>query len=410
MRSIVTTRRYGPKRTYRRHDATDGAIWLWRARLVTPWKSISPWTAFDEFGVTQVGSIPVGHLVPISVIWSQPTSQWTTQDADGHTQDAYHLEISADPSFSPLEYDSGEVESTNLYHVHTGLAAGLHYRRLKVRVNETDWSEWEQDRFTISAGTSQSALWELFRQHPDGIRSKIYVPISSVEGRRAWNDVGGFDFTIDNFKPFVERAWFAIHHFDEVSGAVAHDIFGKNDLDLSGSPAWTDGVLNLTGTEYGVSRDLAFNLSGDFTAYLVLYPSGTSGCIWFLGEDANDTNYYSVQYNGTGKIRIVVNGATSADLTVSATAWVLLRLKRVGTTLTLTNISATVPSDVTTTATATGVPKLAIGRYMGATPGSTVTSSKVAGHMLHSDDMTAAEDTREVLAYKSILRHRSIEL
>ncbi len=405
----LTTRRYGPKLGSRRRDSTVGAIYSWRARFITPWNTASPWTASDEFGVAQAGNAPICELVPLSVVWDQPLSQWTWRDVDdGHVQDAYQVQIASDATFSSLEDDSGVAAGTALYHQHSGLAAGTHYRRARVRTNSVDWSEWDYDSFVLTARTSQSARILLTRRHRDGIESKIYVPVSSVKALRSYGAPGGFEFVINNFHPWTERALVACHHFDELSGAVGHDIFGENHLTLTGSPAWTDGVLNLTGTEYSQSGDLSLNLGGDFTAYLAGLFDGTAGCLWFLGEDANDANFYSVRYNGAGKVRIVHAGGNSSDLTVSSTAPVVLRIKRAGTTVTLTRLDTA--SSVTATVTAAGTARLALGHYGGATPGSIADAAQLAGHLLYSDDLTAAEDALNLAAYRGNLAHRSLQV
>jgi hypothetical protein len=406
----ATSRRYGPKLQDRPIDVTVGGAWSWRARFVAKWGVASPWTEYDTFGVTQAGSLPTCSLVPLPVlIWDSPLSQWTWRDVDdGHVQDAFRVQIATDAAFTSIVDDSGDVVSAALSYQHGALAAGTYYRRAKVRTNAIDWSAWDYDSFVLAAKTSQSQLVLLSLRHRDGIESRIYAPISSPRAVRQYGGTGGFEFVINNYYPWTERALVSCHHFQELSGAVGHDWFGENHLTLAGSPAWTDGVLNLAGDDYGQSADLTFVLDADWSAYLAVLPSGASGCLWFLGGYADDANYYSVQFNGAGKVRVVHAGGASADLTVAAASWVVLRIKRSGTTVTLSRLDT--GASVTATVTATGTARLAIGRYAGATPGSIAAGAKVAGHLLYSDDVTAAEDTINLAAYRSNLVHRSLQV
>lgn len=404
----LTTRRYGTARPFRPFDSTVGAVHSWRGRFITPWNTASPWTAYDEFGVTTAGSLPTFGLVPLGTVWDQPVSRWTLTAHDGHVQDAYQVQVATDPSFSSVEEDSGVVASTAVFYQHVGLTNGLKYRRGRGRVNSTDWSEWDYDSFTLAAKTSQSVLVQLTRLHRDGIESKIYVPISSVAAVRTFNAPGGFEFVVDNFYPWCERSLVACHHFDELTGAVAHDIFGENHLALSGAPAWTSGVLNLTGTEYGVSGPLTLTLSGDWTAYIAGLFAGASGCIWYLGDDSDDANYYSVAYNGSGKVRIVSAAGNSADLTISTTSPLVLRVRRSGTQVALERLDS--GANVSQVVTATGTAHVALGRYSGATPGSVASAAKLAGHLLYANDLTDDEDLQNLDAYRGNLVHRSLQL
>jgi len=408
--------RYGSKIAGYRRRVIVGTGYQWRARYRTAWGYYSPWSEVSDFGISQYGHVPVVTMQPLGTVYAQPMTRWTWYDVDeDHVQDAYQIQLDLHPDFLSLTYDSGTVASANLYHQHSALANGTYYRRMRVRTNTTDWSEWDYDNFTLAAATSQSILFELFRVHPDGVLSKIYVPISSPVGTQTWSDTGGFSFVINNFRPFVERTLVACHHFDEMSDAVAHDIFGTMDLVLVGSPAWTSGVLNLTGgTQYGYSRIFTFDANGDWTTYLVVYPNGSSGCVWCIG-DADDWHYlHSIGYSGSGNLYIRSMDAggtnTSSNLTVPTNAWVPLRLKKASTTLTLTRLDT--GASVTCTAkTVTGARIfLSIGCRLEIWPDAyeIVNSAKIAGHLLYSDNLTDTEDARNLAAYRDFLLHRGV--
>lgn len=394
----------------------SAGTYSWTARTIDPWGSVSDWQYADTFVVSQAGTLPQCILEPLPrTIYSQPMTRWGWTDVDGDVQTAYEIEIDDSPGFGSPAYDSGTVVSAVLFYQHSGLANGTWYRRVRVRTGAADWSAWEVDSFILANPTSQSSVLELYRVHPEStpgnlVRSKIHVPITSPVGNRIYSGTGGFSFVMNNFPPFVERSIVSCHHFDELSGAIAHDIFGPYDLALTGSPAWTSYVLNLAGDDYGVSPDLALALGGDWTIEFVLKATGSSGCLVFLGRSTDDANYVHVSYNGSGIIRIERNGAQSANLTVGTTLWKFLRLKKAGTTCTLTDLSGTAGGVTLTSVSATGTPRLAVGRRMSATPASTANSGLLAGLKVHSDDLTAAEDARDLEAYRQTLVHRGVSI
>jgi hypothetical protein len=362
----------------------------------------------DTFTITAANFAPVCELAGIPpTIYGQPVSAWVCIDAYGDPQDAYVLQIASDVAFTSLEYDSGTVAGTTGRYVHTGLAAGLHYRRCKVRVRTSDWSDYEVDSFTIAAAIAQSSALELLQRFADGIERKIWLPISSPESTLRCNAGNEFTFTIDNFQPFVERAVFACHHFDETSGAVAHDIFGGHDLALTGAPAWTDGVLNLAGGDYGLTAATDIVMANDWTTYLAVKASGTSGELWSLSALASNSNYVGIRYWAAGYILIVKDANNSNALAVPATSWIILRLKNVSGTCTLARLD-TGTSVTLAIGSPTGTARIGLGCFAGLTLGSIADAGLIAGHLFYTDDMTAAEDTRQLAAFRQTLIHRGV--
>lgn len=400
--------RWGARGGARRYRVVVGAVYVVRARWRTPWGTYSPWSGTVDFGVSIAGSLPVARLDPLTVVWDQPLTRWSWYDVDGDVQTDYQIQLATNTAFSPTVLDTGTVTSTAMQYQHSGLTANAYYRRLRVRTGGVDWSAWVQDSFVFQAATSQATDFSLYRVHSDGVKSQIFVPLSGVEATRRLDGASEFKFTFNNFMPFVERALEGCWHFDEISGAVAHDIVNPPySLALVGSPAWTSAVINLAGDDYGDSGNVSLDLSSDYSIFLLAYPSGTSGTLLYLGAYANNTNYAAVQYNLAGKVRIAVNGATSADLTVDAASWVVLRLKRVGTTLTLTRLD-TGTSVTLAGGSPTGTPRISVGHFAGLTPSGIVNAGKVAGLLLYSDDPTAAEDAQNLAAYRANWIHRGV--
>lgn len=390
-------------------ESVGGYAWRARfARFNTPWSFFSDWTEYDYFSVSQVGSIPVCHMEALrAVMWELPTIRWTYDDIDGDTQTALQVQIATDSEFSNIVFDSGEIQSTELfYHIEDELDYGFYYVRLKIQTAGIDWSEWEEDSFTYAEPTSQDSLFDLFRQHPDGVLSRIYVPLSSVVATQKWNAPSEFEFVINNLYPFPEERLVSCHHFDEISGSVAHDIFGPNDIALSGV-TWDDVILNLSGGAYGVSKEISIALDGDFTAVMVINgDAGSSGFIWYLGDSDTDTNFYAIVWDGTNNVQVITNDTGSDDLYVEG--WCILALQRSGSDLNLIRVGGADNSSVSISApgSISGSPHLGLGCFAGGGINNVVDQAQYAGHLLYS---MALDDPRLLFEpYKNFNSHRGV--
>ena len=382
--------------------------YVWRVRATDEHGMVGSWCATDSFAITQAGNLPVCLPVPWGPALSPVTSQWSFTDADGDSQTAFQVQLATDAGFTSIVSDSGVTVSTALSYAHGALAAGTYHRRTKVRTRTADWSPWATDTIIVTAATSQSLDLEIFRKHSDGILSKLWNPVTGVKLTKRPDGSSSLGFTFDQFPvPVIIRGLFAAHMMDEVSGTVAHDIVGAADLALTGTPAWTNAVLNLAGSQYGQSAAVSgLTLDAEFAAFLAVYPSGTTGTLWFLGSYTDDAKYYAVEYHGSGKVRIKAAGSTSSDLTVATNAWQMLRLVRSGANLKLKRMDTA--TEVTlATPHPTGTPRLAIGRYAGLTPATIVDAGKVATALLYTVATTDAENTQNYRALKEgMLVHR----
>lgn len=374
----------------------SAGTYTWTAKSIDPWGRTSDYQTADVFVVTQVGSLPTCELDPLpAVIYEQPRSVWSTRDADLQAQDAYQLEIATDAGFTLFEYQSGVVASTAMHYQHSGLAVGLKYRRCRVRTNGVDWSTYDTDSFTLAAKTSQADDLLLYRRHPDGIKSRIWTPVRDVQARKRLDGPGEFSFQINQFALPALRNLYGMWEFEETSGAVAHDVWGGNNLALTGSPPWLAGQgLHLESGDYAQSADLAFTLDSDFTIYLVFYVYRTRGTLLYLGSYAGDANYYELEMVGDGLLQLNANDGSgevsSWTVAVPISDWCCIQLRRSG------------AGDVHPT----GTPRLALGRFAGATPGVATIEAVIAGLLLYSDDHTDAEETRAFDAYQTSLIHR----
>ena len=378
-----------------------------------PWNQYgydTPTTAADDLSAyleydAIVRSIPVCRLDPLpSPIYTQPLTRWTYSNLDGSPQMGYELWLATDVAFTSIVLDTGLSQTdTSTAYQHSGLTPGLYYRRLQVQSREGYLSEYAEDSFTFAVPTFPTSITEdygLFRRHADGVLSPLLVPVTGLTAKRRLDGPSEMTLSMNEFAPFIEKYLVMCQHFDEMApSAFAHDIVQSNHLALSSDSAWVGGGgvgLDLS-LAYGYSGSLNWTLDADFTVYLAVYPSGTSGCIWYLGSYADLTNYYSIQYNGAGKARIVVDGATSSNLTVSAIAYVVLRLKRSGSTLTLTRLD-TGAAVTLATPHPTGNPRIVIGAFGDFT--SRTSAGAILGHLLHSDVLTTAEDAQQYEAYR----------
>lgn len=424
--------RWGARGSVRRNRVIVGATYVVRARWRTPIGTFSPWSGTVDFGVSVAGSIPIAVLVPLpQYIWSQPLTQWTYFDADGDAQTDYQLQIASDAAFSSLEFDSGIVTSKVLSYQHSGLSAATHYRRLRVRTAGTDWSTYTHDSFVLQTASTQTTVLDLFRVHWDDLpatapqRSKIYVPVTNARRTVRLDGPGEFSFTPNAFRPFVERGLVSCWHFDEVAWAgyspwSAHDIVARNDLQTynAGSRAegvWTNAGLNCSTLMYAYGTIASWVLDADFTVYFATITIGTTSGFYVLGiaSSADNLNYYGIQNQGSGLVRLTARDAAnsylSSTLSVASGTLSVLCLKRNGATTTLTNLTTGVSQSVTTPHP-TGAARLGVGCLPVSTVSYGLDGPSCYGALLYNVVTTAAEDARNLAAFKSALIWRGVTL
>jgi hypothetical protein len=241
MAGLTVEKFIGPDGTTNSYYRLDGEL-IWSGHRGDRWIQYRVYLTSQDGSATPVFyDITITYnLLPISTLLNpanntatsnnKPTFMWSFSDSDSTQQDAFQIQIDDQMNFNDIDFDSGELSSTEQSWQfpegtsYTALPDSILYWRVRSKDNDGDWSEYSDPYVLIIDTQSPNSNIQV------PIEGDYYRSLDNISGSAFDNEVGT---GVDKVEIAIERL--SDHSFWDGSTWFKTETW----LMVNGTTSWT---------------------------------------------------------------------------------------------------------------------------------------------------------------------------